>query len=239
MAKCKAGERFASVEALPHQVRREPRVGPWRFAPTRCSASRGRRRGPRRRSTCGVCTASASPASRSFRSSDQRSRGGTASWCRTCRDSARRRPSRTVAATFDRLVTRVQQLVAAFSGERRIAFVGHSIGAMIATEVARSIGARVQTRFDQHRGQSDPADAYLTGRAAAHSTPATTSRSSSTASVRRPKTGNPVPPACSRACTSRTRDHLELGADRRRPVDRGPSRSGLRGGRLPKALLLR
>ena len=74
------------------------------------------------------------------------------------------------AATFDRMVTHVQQLVAAFSGERRIALVGHSIGAMIATEVARPINARVQALISIE-GNLTPADAYLTGRAAAHSDP--------------------------------------------------------------------
>ena len=68
------------------------------------------------------------------------------------------------------MVAHVQQLVATFSGDRRIAFVGHSIGAMIATEVARSIGARVHALISIE-GNLTPADAYLTGRAAAHSDP--------------------------------------------------------------------
>ena len=75
------------------------------------------------------------------------------------------------AATFDRMVTHVHQLVATFSGDRRVAFIGHSIGAMIATEAARSIGTRVHALISIE-GNLTPADAYLTGRAAAHSDPA-------------------------------------------------------------------
>jgi len=74
------------------------------------------------------------------------------------------------AASFERMVAHMRQLIAAFSGERRIAFVGHSIGAMIATELVGPLGEQVQSLISIE-GNLTPADAYLTGLAAAHAHP--------------------------------------------------------------------
>jgi pimeloyl-ACP methyl ester carboxylesterase len=71
------------------------------------------------------------------------------------------------AATFECMVAHVQQLIVGFSGARRLALIGHSIGAMIATELAGRLGEQVQSMISVE-GNLTPADAYLTGIAAAH-----------------------------------------------------------------------
>ncbi len=81
-------------------------------------------------------------------------------------------PFATEDASFERMVAHIQQLIVAFSGARRIALVGHSIGAMIATELVGRLGEQVRSLISIE-GNLTPADAYLTGLAAAHADPMT------------------------------------------------------------------
>lgn len=74
------------------------------------------------------------------------------------------------AVTYESMVAHLAQLVATFSERRRIAFIGHSIGAMIATELTGRFGEQVHALISVE-GNLTSADAYLTGLAAAYTDP--------------------------------------------------------------------